>query len=290
MLNCLQKNVEITHLSNFKTKAFSSYFYDFNDASKIEELSSIFSFAEDNNLKTLVIWWWTNLLFAFDNFEGIVIKISLYGWDFDWKHLFSYSSELISDISEKLEYEYKTNIWHRFIWLPWTIWGAVYWNAWCFWLETENNFISWQFYNIIDKGVSTLTKSDLKFDYRTSILKQEKKLLCLSAVFDLSTIIEKYSSDVDNIYFREHKQPKWNSCWSFFKNPHWDSAWRLIEEVWLKWYRHGTAYFSDLHSNFLMSDTNWNYKDLITLKNIAIDKVKNKFWVEIENEVQIITN
>ena len=77
-----------------------------------------------------------------------------------------------------------------------------------------------------------LSKKEMQFSYRHSKLKESTHLFIVSVDFDLSTINEKYSSDVDNIYFREHKQPKGNCCGSFFKNPSRDtSAGMLIESV-----------------------------------------------------------
>jgi UDP-N-acetylmuramate dehydrogenase len=201
-----------------------------------------------------------------------------------------YSSESISDISKKLELDFNVDRWHRFIWLPWSIGWAIYWNAWCFWLETENNFVEWRFFNIDTYKIVYLNKKELEFSYRNSKLKKDNNLFCISGKFDLNKFEEKYSTEVDNLYFREYKQPKWNSCWSFFKNPKWDSAWRLIEEVWLKWYKIWWAYFSELHANFLMSDWTATFSDLIELKNLAIHKVKEKTWIMIEPEVQILEN
>jgi len=72
----------------------------------------------------------------------------------------------------------------------------------------------------------------MNFSYRNSRLKKEKKYCILHARFDLSEKKEKYSSDVDNIKFREEIQPKGNSCGSFFKNPSkQQSAGYLIEQV-----------------------------------------------------------
>jgi UDP-N-acetylenolpyruvoylglucosamine reductase len=60
----------------------------------------------------------------------------------------------------------------------------------------------------------------MNFSYRNSILKENNnKFFLIEAKFDLSKKIEKYHSDVDNIDFRENKQPKGNTCGSFFKNP-----------------------------------------------------------------------
>jgi len=122
--------------------------------------------------------------------------------------------------------------------------------------------------------IKTLDKEEMIFSYRTSLLKQyEGQYFLINTEFDLSTKIEKYHSDVDNIYFREHKQPKGNTCGSFFKNPVVSLSWFkrdypdyysegmkivssgfLLEKSWLKGHKIWWAFFSPLHANFLMSD------------------------------------
>lgn len=70
------------------------------------------------------------------------------------------------------------------------------------------------------------------FSYRHSYLKDNPDLFLFDAWFDLSEKIEKYASEIDVIDFRENKQPKGNSCGSFFKNPSREiSAGMLIESV-----------------------------------------------------------
>jgi len=311
-MKILQKNKDITELSNFKTLAKTKYYFEINNLEDVKKLSEIFSFAEKEENKILFVWAGTNMLFAFEVFDWIIIKNNLNWWEYnkEEKVLKSYSNELISDISEKLEKDYGQNLWHRFIWLPWTIGWAVYWNAGCFWLETENNFIEATVQNLSTWNIEKFSKKDMLFSYRTSILKQKNnKYFLIDTSFDLSTKVEKYHSDVDNIYFRENRQPKGNTCGSFFKNPKVDidsfwkknrelynekikaiSAWFLLEKSWLKWYKIWWAYFSDLHANFLMSDWTATFKDMSNLIKFAQNKVFEKFWIEIENEVRIIEN
>lgn len=288
----LQKNIEITNLSNFKTKAFTKYYFEINTESDVLKLKEIFDLAKNEGLKTLFIWWWTNVLFAFDIFDGVIIKNNLkwFSYDESTKILEVFSNEKIWEVAEKLENDYWQNLWHRFIWLPGSIGWAIFWNAWCFWLETESNFLTTSVYNLSTWKKENFSKDDVKFSYRNSIFKEIEKYFIIKAKFDLSSLQEKYTSDVDNIKFREEIQPKWNSCWSFFKNPSREfSAWKLIEEVWLKWFHYKTAYFSDKHANFLMTNTdNWDYKDLIYLIDLAKIKVKEKFGIELEPEVRII--
>ena len=294
MQKFLQQNIEITKLSNFKTKAFTKYYFEINDEKDILKLKEILIFAKENNLKTLFVWAWTNMLFAFDLFEWIIIKNNLtwYFYDENTKILETYSNEKTTQIALDLEKNHNQNIWHRFIWLPGSVWGALFWNAWCFWLETENNFLKAVVYNLSTNQIETLTKNEINFSYRNSLFKQTKNYFIIKIYFDLSKIVEKYSSDVDNIKFREEIQPKWNSCWSFFKNPSKEnSAWSLIEQVWLKWFKYNNAYFSDKHANFLMTlNDNWDYRDLIYLIKLAQENVLKNFNLLLENEVQIITN
>ncbi len=88
-----------------------------------------------------------------------------------------------------------------------------------------------------DKNIKIFSKEEMRFSYRNSRFKEEKQYFIISASFDLSEKKEKYPSTVDNIHFREHEQPKGNSCGSFFKNPSREkSAGSLIEQVGLKGY------------------------------------------------------
>ena len=287
----LEKNKDISHLSGFNTPAKTQYYYEIHNRQNIETLSKIYTFAQENNLQILLIGWGTNLLFAFDMFEGIIVNNCLKWWNFNstTKELESYSSEFISDIAEKLYNDWE-RIWKRFIWLPWSVWWAVFWNAWCFWLETENNFVEAELYNFETGKFEILNKSQMQFEYRNSIVKKTGKYIIVKVKFNLSEVIEKYSSQVDNIHFREHKQPKWYTCGSFFKNPSKDSsAWMLIEKVWLKWHKLWWAYFSDLHANFLMNDGTAHYSDLLELVELAQKQVHSKFNIDLIPEVRIIS-
>lgn len=294
MENTLIKDKDITHLSNFKTTAKTKYYYEINNIDDVFKLKDIIQFSQEQKLKLLFIWGWTNLLFAFDVFEWIVIKNNLKWFFYNpiKKILEVYSSESISEIAKKLENDYGQKLWHRFIWLPGSLWGAVFWNAGCFWLETESNFLEAEVYNLETGNIEKMNKNTSAFWYRSSIFKQTEKYFIIKVRFDLSTLQEKYSTDVDNIKFREEVQPKWNSCGSFFKNHSKEySAGRLIEESGLKGYSYNTAFFSEKHANFLMTNTdNGNYQDLLYLIDLAKSKVQEKFSIELQPEVRIIKN
>ncbi|MBC7498066.1 UDP-N-acetylmuramate dehydrogenase [Candidatus Gracilibacteria bacterium] len=294
MLSFLLKNHEIGHYSGYQTRVFADYFYELSSEDDIAKLAEIYQWTQNERIPLLIIGGGTNLLFASDLYEGVVIKNSLSGWQYDTVSniLYTSSDESIWEIANQLETKYYQPLWHRFIGLPGSIGGAIYGNAGCFGLETESNFVSCEVYDMLSNEQKTIPKSEMGFSYRHSFLKDNPHLFLISATFDLSEKHEKYHSDVDNIYFREHQQPKGNSCGSFFKNPSKEnSAGSLIERVGLKGYRHGGAYWSTLHANFLMSDgLSCPPSDLIGLVGLTQEIVKKETGIELENEVRIIEN
>ena len=274
-MNFLEINHNVGQYAGYKTRVLSAYFFEILTEKDAEKLGEIFAFAHEKNLEILWMSGGTNILFAKDFFPGIVVKNSLKGWNFDeqTKKLSIFSGEKISDIAETLEKQFDEPIWHRFIGLPGTIAGAVVGNAGCFGLETENNFSSAKIIDIATGEVKILQKPEMRFVYRHSILKENPNYFLISAEFDLSEIREKYSSDVDNIDFRENKQPKGNSCGSFFKNPSRDAG----------------ARWSDLHANFLLSDgETCKPSDLIELIRLTQKTVFEQTGFELVNEVRII--
>ncbi len=294
MLDLLKKQVDVTSLSWFKTEAFAKYYFQIDELRDVNFLSNIYDFAKKNKLNVFFVGWWKNILFWFYEYDWIIIKNNLkwYEYDQDLQQLTVFSGEMISDVAEYLENIYSNYIWHRFIWLPGSVWGAVAWNAWCFWLQTSDNFVWAYVYDIVEWKEKFLNPEQMQFSYRSSFLKQQPRYFLIKAKFDLSKKYEQYHSNVDNVYFRRHKQPQWNSCGSFFKNPSKENpAWKLLEDFWFKGYYIGDAFFSDIHANFLMTKKDYaNYNDLIVLAKTAQDLIYKNIGVWLQPEVGIIYN
>ncbi|MFK7780258.1 MAG: UDP-N-acetylmuramate dehydrogenase [Candidatus Gracilibacteria bacterium] len=288
----LIRDKDITELSNFKTAAIANYYFEINSRHDVDKVFDIYNFGTKNKLPILFIGGGTNMLFAFEKYEGIVIRNCLKGWTYDsnTKIIETCTGESISDISESLYNDYGQPLWKRFIGLPGSVGGAVFGNAGCFGLEIENNFLEAEVINLKTGEILYLNKQDMGFEYRNTIIKKTNNYFIINVKFDLSILVEKYSSDVDNIYFREVRQPKGNTCGSFFKNHSKENpAGGLIEKVGLKGKKIGGAYFSEKHANFLISD-GATYKDLLELINLAQTKIKAEFDINLEPEVRIITN
>lgn len=294
MILNLKENIDIKNLSWFRTEAKAKYYFEINTNEDVKSLYELWRFCEEKNLGMLFVGKWSNIFFAFEEFNWVVIRNKLSWWDFDSekKELTAFSWELISNIAFNLKANYDENIWERFIWLPGTIWWAIFGNAGCFWLEAESNFLEAEVYNIETWQIEKFNKKDSQFKYRNSIFKEKlNKYFIIKVKFDLSKVVEKYNTNIDVLAFRKQWQPIWFSCGSFFQNPSKEkSAWKLIEEVGLKWYKLWWAFFSEKHANFLMSDWTANYKELLELMNLAVKKVKEEKQEDLKTEVMIIKN
>jgi len=172
-------------------------------------------------------------------------------------------------------------------WFPSSIWWAIVWNAGLLWKEIRDYLISAEVFNLKTWEFENWENEDFWFEYRFSKLKWKNDYLVWSWVFNIpkwENILEKIR---ELTLLRIKKQPQWRSAGSFFKNPEWDFAGRLIEEVWLKWFKIWWAYFSEKHANFLTTE-NWVKKeDIVKLKNLAKNKVRERFWIELEEEVVV---
>ena len=175
--------------------------------------------------------------------------------------------------------------------LPGTIGGAIYMNSkWTKPLSyTGDHLIS---ANLVGKkgNVKVVDHSYFKFAYDRSILQKTKEIL-LEAVFKLKKTDPQITMQHTDFAMKYRKQTQpfgvfTSGC--FFKNINGKSAGRLIDQTGLKGKRVGKFHVSDKHANFIIHDGNGNPEDLSKLLLIVKEKVKEKFGVNLEEEVIII--
>jgi UDP-N-acetylmuramate dehydrogenase len=87
---------------------------------------------------------------------------------------------------------------------------------------------------------------------------------------------------------RQEKQPKGDCCGSVFRNPPGEHAGRLIEACGLKGTRRGGAVISPMHANFIINEGGATFEDIIWLMNLCRQCVRDKFGMELHEEVKII--
>lgn len=139
-----------------------------------------------------------------------------------------------------------------------------------------------------EKGVLSLNKSDMEFDYRTSIC-QKKNYTVLEAEFELiPSPSEEIKKRMDaNLDFRKSHQPLLNlpNCGSVFRNPQGYSAGKLLDECGFRGKRCGGVKVWDNHANFIVNDNNGTSDDVLNLMLEMKSKVKEKFGIELNSEI-----
>ncbi len=141
---------------------------------------------------------------------------------------------------------------------------------------------SWEVFNYIH-SIKTkdgyIKKDNLDYSYRHTNIN--------TIIYEVVFNIEKgFCKDRQNEFIKmRDNQPNLASAGSCFKNPKGDFAGRLIEAVGLKGYKIGDMEFSNTHANFLVNHGNGTFDEAISLINLAKQKVKEEFDIELEEEI-----
>jgi len=169
--------------------------------------------------------------------------------------------------------------------IPGKIGGALYMNA-----GTKDKAIMEKVASIEiadKKGIHTIGKEDLDYRYRCGGIPT--KAVIIGARF----LLNQASSDIvkKNIKIslsNRKDQPKGYSSGSIFMNPEGISAGYLIDQVGLKGLRVGGAVVSDRHANFIINQGSATTSDIKALIKVIKERVKDKFGIELKEEVAIV--
>lgn len=173
--------------------------------------------------------------------------------------------------------------------IPGSIGGAVFMNAGAYDGEIAQVFESCQVLSKVGK-IETLTKEDMKFGYRRSIL-QEDGAVMLQATFRLTpekkVVIQQRMDELTAL--RKSKQPlEYPSCGSVFKRPAGHYTGALIQKAGLQGLKWGGAQVSEKHAGFIVNIDHATATDYLELIQHIQQVIKEKFDVDLEVEVRII--
>ncbi len=134
------------------------------------------------------------------------------------------------------------------------------------------------------------TNEEMKFEYRRSMLKDEKYIVTEVELELSKGKKEEIQAKMDEYKtFRKEKQPiEYPSAGSTFKRGTDFITAKLIDEAGLKGYSVGDAEVSTKHAGFVINKGNATSEDVIKLVKHVQEKVYEKFSKKIELEVEII--
>lgn len=177
--------------------------------------------------------------------------------------------------------------------IPGTLGGAILMNAGAYGGEMKNVVSS---VRILEKSlngqyvVREYSKSNMKFGYRTSIVKTNGGIV-LSASMELgSGDYEEIKSTVEDYNAqRRDKQPlEFPSAGSTFKRPMGQFAGKLITDAGLKGFKVGDAMVSTKHAGFCINAGNATAADFKSLMDQVTRKVFLSSGIKLEPEVILL--
>ncbi len=296
-----------------------------------EELIEALNYAKGNNLPFFILGGGSNLLVSDRGFDGLVIKNKLLAFSFQLSACTIEAGAgvpLALAVNKSVENNLTGLEWAAGI--PGTVGGAVRGNAGAFGgsmgdivekvkvLEISNdqflipNQISNPKSQIPNKlQIKNYKLQDCQFGYRTSIFKQNKNLIILSATIKLKSGNKEESQKKikEIIAKRIAKQPKAASAGSYFLNPvvtdqklleefehdrgikckddKLPAGW-LIDQAGLRGKKIGGAMVSEEHTNFIVNTGAATAEDVIMLVSVIKQQVRDKFRVELIEETQYL--
>lgn len=298
----LENEVNLFKHTTLRSQSIAQYFFI---ARTRQDLIDVYKLSLQEELGFLILGGGSNVAVLSNYMKGIVVK-NLY---IDKKIIKENNEEVLYQISsgyptnklvietvneglEGIEYH---------LGLPGSIGGAVYMNSkWTNPLDYIGNHLVKAYLLTKTGDIKEVNKEYFNFEYDYSILQDTKELL-LEAIFkfrksEKEVLLKRSSEALD---YRKKTQPMGaftSGC--FFrnisdqekinKNLNTNSAGYLIDKSGLKGTKIGGFIVSKDHANFIINDGSGKPEDLVKLLKMIKDKVRQKFHIDLKEEVVLI--
>lgn len=294
---------------NITTLRIGGQIKSFTEIETTDELTEAVNYAKQNNLPYLVIGGGSNLLVSDKGYNGLAIKNNLKG-------ILKKDQEIIVKSGTPLQEAVDFSIEHglagiqKLTGIPGTVGGAVFGNAGAFGQTISDHIQQVHCLDPKTGQVVSLSKAQCGFDYRDSNFKRNG-LIILEIKFQLesseSEILREEASEV--LEQRLKRYPAGIKCpGSFFKNliaanlspetlkqlPEEKIVYGkvpagvLLEMVGAKGDKLGNIEVASYHGNLFINKGEGSAEDFYKLAKKYADKVKEKFGISLEPEVQLI--
>ena len=262
----------------------------FIKAQNVDELIEVIKYCRKHRIQLFVIGRGSNLLFSDKSFEGIIISLE----DMNQYHV--NGSEVTAQCGVtmiKLAYDCAKIGLSGFEFMggiPGNIGGGIFMNAGAYKSCLSKVVKS---VKVLDEHLKVveLSKDEMDFSYRHSIIQDHPKWIVLEATFVLENkSVEEINETLDKRKERRMSTQPWNkpSAGSVFRNPEGSAAWKLIDDARLRGYEIGGAQVSPKHSNFIVNNGYASAKDIYDLIFYVQKTVQEQSGILLKPEVRFI--
>jgi UDP-N-acetylmuramate dehydrogenase len=278
------------------------------ETSDVEAFTAAMSIARESGLDFVVIGGGTNLIVSDAGFRGVVLR-------FVAERLMAAGERVISDAGAVLQDLVDFSIdrglkgLETLAGIPGSVGAAVYGNAGAY-----GHSISERVYKVrfLDSGqVRVFDREECEFQYRESIFKDHKEWIILSTELILeasdSAVLQKTAGDILKV--RNEKFPPTMKCaGSIFKNfllaelpaavaaavpapvirEGKVAAAYFLEQVGAKGMVHGDIHIASYHANLIYNGGKGTARELCEVIGVLKTRVRDRFGIEVEEEVQYV--
>lgn len=307
----IQENIKLNNYTTFKIGGTARFYVE---VSNEENLKEVFGWIETEKLKWLILAGGSNVVLNDDFFSGVVIRM--------------FNNDLImrgdriecgagASLAKSVTMATKESLagleWA--IGIPGSIGGAVRGNAGAFGGQIADAVEVIEVFNLERNKMEILSNKDCHFAYRNSIFKEEDSRYIIWKAFlkltkgnqpEIQELVGKY------IEHRTKTQPRLPSAGSVFKNFDADfikaenidlyelaeekgviknnkiAAGWVIDQLDLRGKKIGGAKISLEHANFIVNTGDATAKDVITLISFVKQKVRDKYKIQLHEEIQYL--
>lgn len=286
----LRKNVSLKKYSTFKIGGKTKYFMTVR---RIEKFIRAVKIAKELKIRFIVIGSGSNILFDSKGFDGLVIRNKC-----EWIKVRkggiveAQSGASLKKLIKKCA-EHSLEGLESLYGIPGTVGGAISGNAGAYGSSISDFLEEVEVLN--GKGERKILKrEEIYFGYRNSQFKKGGEII-LGAKFNLKKGKKKeIISRIREIWKKRRERiPPYPCAGSFFKNILRDNGSKipvgeLIEKAGLKGFKMGRAGIWDKHANFIINLGGAKSSEILSLAEKVKSEVKEKFGIELEEEVIFI--
>ena len=278
----IKKNISLEGYTTMRLPGSAQYLVRVKSR---EDLLEAVSFSKKENLPFFILGGGSNIIFP-EHYKGVVIKMEMIDFSIEEDDKFiNISAD--AGVSLVLLSRKVTEMggvgmeWGAGV--PGSIGGAVRGNAGAFGNSTADFVTSVEVLNTEKMEIYSL--QDFSFAYRESIFKKERDLIILSVKMQIPKGEGGVEKMKELLSLRREKHPHQPSAGSVFKNVGEKSVALLIEQCGLKGTEKGGAQISEKHANFIINKGGATREDVDYLIDLIKRRVKEKFNLDIEEEV-----
>ena len=288
----LKQNFDLSLSTTLRMQSKARYYFE---ARTREDLINAKKYSIEHNIPLLIIGGGSNLVLLKHEINGLVVK-NLYmkkeviSEDEDKVELLVSSGYPVAKlVNETVEAGISGFEYH--LGLPGTVGGAIYMNS--KWTNPVCYFGDDLIFAYLVSSSGEVKKVDrdyFQFAYDTSILQKTGEVL-LEAAFRLkkSDKEELKKKAREALEYRKKTQPFGvASSGCIFRNVDGKSAGEMIDKAGLKGLKMGNFIISPTHANFIINQGEGKSEDLRQLIQVIKDKVREKFQVELKEEVIVV--